>query len=121
MYEFQLIMEFTSLFQVEQLYMGNSRNDMNETIFNLFRDSLFTEILTSERMIIEHAMLVAVLHSNIGSEIGAYFLQHSVTEFKKALEQDYLSVENKDINNILTFIMHLYNFQVRITNVHVEN
>ncbi|KAK6628071.1 hypothetical protein RUM44_010553 [Polyplax serrata] len=98
--------------QVEQLYMGNSRNDMNETIFNLFRDSLFTEILTSERMIIEHAMLVAVLHSNIGSEIGAYFLQHSVTEFKKALEQDYLSVENKDINNILTFIMHLYNFQL---------
>ena len=91
--------------------MGNSRNDMNETLCTLFQDSLFTEISTPERLIMEHAMLISVLHANVGSEIGAHFLQFTVIKFKKLLD-DNVSVENKEINNILIFIMHLYNFQV---------
>lgn len=91
--------------------MANSRNDMNETLCDLFQDSLFTDILTPERLITEHAMLIAVLHANIGSEIGAHFLQYTVLKFIKVLESD-LSVDNKELNNLLTFILHLYNFQV---------
>lgn len=84
---------------------------MNESLCNLFSDSLFTEISTPERLITEHAMLIAVLHANVGSEIGAHFLQFTIVEFMKELETQP-PVENKKINNVLLFITHMYNFQV---------
>lgn len=96
--------------------MANSRNDMNETLCELFYESLISEVLTPERLITEHAMLVAILHGNIGSEVSAHFLQHMVTNLDKLLKED-LHVEDKRVNNLLLFIMHLYNFRVSITAV----
>lgn len=56
--------------QIEDLYMNNSRNDMNETLTNLLLDSLVTRVLTPERLLMEHVMLVAILHANVGTEVG---------------------------------------------------
>lgn len=56
--------------QIENLYMNNSRNDMNETLTNLLLDSLVSAVLTPERLLLEHVMLVAILHANVGTEIG---------------------------------------------------
>ena len=89
--------------------MGNSRNDMNETLCTLFQDSLFTEISTPERLIMEHAMLISVLHANVGSEIGAHFLQFTVIKFKKLYTILYKLVFS------FVFIISIYNDSLVVT------
>lgn len=56
--------------QIENLYMNNSRNNMNETLTNLLLDSLLSSVLTPERLLVEHVMLIAILHANVGTEVG---------------------------------------------------
>lgn len=55
---------------MDQLYLQNSRNDMNETLVKLSFESLIQRALVPERLIIEHTMLVAALHANVGVEVG---------------------------------------------------
>lgn len=102
------------ILQIEQLYMSHSRNEINETMKDLYTEAIVTEVLTPERLIAEHAMLIAILHGNIGSEVGAYFLQSAVSQFDKMMKGGEIAVEDKRINNLLLFIMQLYNFQVMI-------
>lgn len=58
--------------QIEELYMNNSRNDMNETLTNLMLESLVSEVITPERLLIEHILLISILHANVGTEVGKY-------------------------------------------------
>ena len=52
--------------------MSHSRNNMNESLTDLLFDSLVVPVLTPERLIMEHAMLVTILHANVGTEVGGY-------------------------------------------------
>ena len=56
--------------QVEALYLENSRADVNETMTSLILESLVTPVLSPERIVAETVMLIAILHSNVGTEIG---------------------------------------------------
>lgn len=56
--------------QIEERYMNNSRNDMNDTLTSLILDSLVTPILTPERLLLEHVLLITILHANVGTEVG---------------------------------------------------
>lgn len=60
--------------QIETLYMNNSRNDMSETLTSLLLESLVSTVLTPERLLMEHMLLIAVLHANVGSEVGEFIL-----------------------------------------------
>ena len=52
--------------------MENSRNDMNTTLMDFFTSSVVSEVLTPERLLLEHVLLVTVLHANVGSEVGTW-------------------------------------------------
>lgn len=52
--------------------MSHSRNNMNEALTDLLFESLVAQVITPERLIMEHAMLVAILHANVGTEVGEY-------------------------------------------------
>ncbi|KAF5270160.1 hypothetical protein FQR65_LT05640 [Abscondita terminalis] len=97
--------------QIEGLYMNNSRNDMNDTLTSLLLDSLVTPILTPERLLLEHVLLVAILHANIGTEVGAHFLQTAVKKFDVLFKEEQ-SGENKMLGNIVLVIAQLYNFKI---------
>lgn len=57
--------------------MSHSRNSVNESLTDLLFESLVAEVITPERLIMEHAMLVAILHANVGTEVGqCLLLQH---------------------------------------------
>lgn len=58
--------------QIENLYMNNSRNDMSETLTGLIVESLVSEVITPERLLIEHVVLIIVLHANVGTEVGKF-------------------------------------------------
>ncbi|XP_043254608.1 nucleolar MIF4G domain-containing protein 1 homolog [Colletes gigas] len=97
--------------QIEEMYMTHSRNNMNHMLSNLAFEALVAHVLTPDRLVCEHMMLIAILHANVGVEIGAHFLETLVKKFVKTMEvpQD---VENKELDNVILMISHLYNFKV---------
>lgn len=98
---------------IEKLYMNNSRFDMNNTITQLIFDALVSNVLVKERMVLEHTMLLAVLHTNVGTEIGAHFLQTVINTFDKYVRSiEILDVENKELDNIVFILSHLYTFKI---------
>lgn len=60
--------------QIEELYMNNSRNDMNDSLTTLIMESLVGPILTPERLLVEHILLISILHANVGTEVGRYLI-----------------------------------------------
>ncbi|KAF3422572.1 hypothetical protein E2986_02446 [Frieseomelitta varia] len=97
--------------QVEAMYMTNSRNNMNEVLSRLVIESLVSHVITPDRLISEHMMLIVILHANIGIEVGAHFLEKLVKQFTETLEKSQ-DVANKELDNIVLMISHLYNFKV---------
>ena len=91
--------------------MSNSRNDMNEVIAKLMMESIVAPVITPDRLIAEHMMLVAVLHANVGTEVGAHFLLTVVKKLDEMMKTPQ-EVENKEMDNIILIISHLYNFKV---------
>lgn len=53
--------------------MTNSRNETNQTLFDLLCAALVRHSLTPERVVLEHVLLIAILHANVGSEIGTSY------------------------------------------------
>lgn len=58
--------------QVEDLYRKHSNNDMNSVLNMTLCESVISPFPTPERLVMEHAMLVAYLHGNVGTEVGEW-------------------------------------------------
>lgn len=119
---------------IDNLYMQNPRYDMNLTLTSLIFDSLVSNVLAPERMVLEHMMLIAALHANVGSEVGelhddinllvlfeffhfhpsgAHFLQSMIEKFSSMLTSLHeYDVEDKQLDNIVFIICHMYTFKV---------
>ncbi|XP_076183118.1 nucleolar MIF4G domain-containing protein 1 [Ptiloglossa arizonensis] len=97
--------------QIEEMYMAHSRHNMNHMLSNLVFEALISHVIIPDRLICEHMILVTILHANVGAEIGAHFLEKLVKQFIEMMEvaQD---VENKNLDNVILMISHLYNFKV---------
>lgn len=98
---------------IENLYNSNARHDVNETLTQIITDSLISNVLAADRIVLEQMLLIATLHANIGSEIGAFFLQVVIEKFDKMFQHiDSLSVENKELDNVIFIICHLYTYRL---------
>lgn len=94
---------------IEKLYMNNSRHNMNQTLTKLFKEALIQSTLTNERMVQEYMVLLSYLHAQIGTEIGAHFLQVFIEEYDKLLTEQ-INVEDKRLNNVLMILCYMYIF-----------
>ncbi|KAK9883543.1 hypothetical protein WA026_001718 [Henosepilachna vigintioctopunctata] len=97
--------------QIEQLYMSHSRNDMNETLTNLILESVVSNVICPERLLMGNVLLIVILHANIGTEVGAHFLQTIVSKFSNNLNIE-VPVEDKNFDNIVMVLAQLYNFKL---------
>ncbi|XP_075164735.1 nucleolar MIF4G domain-containing protein 1 homolog [Haematobia irritans] len=98
---------------IEELYMKNSRFNMNETLNKLLQEALISKVMSNERMVQEHMVLLAYLHAHIGSEIGAHFLQMFIELFDSFLkDQDRLEPEDKRLNNVVLLLSYMYIFKI---------
>ncbi|XP_058456989.1 nucleolar MIF4G domain-containing protein 1 homolog [Malaya genurostris] len=99
--------------ELENLYMQHSRFDMNSTLTNLIIGAIVSPSLSSEKMVLEHTLLITILHANVGSEVGSHFLEVVVERFNKIVQQiETLKVEDKTLDNFLLVLCHLYTFQI---------
>lgn len=95
--------------QLEELYMSRSRKDMNDTLTEVLLAACVTPALMPDRLLMEHVLLVSVLHHAVGLEVGAHFLETVVREFDKHYKNPS---DGKECDNLIAIIAHLYNFQV---------
>nr|XP_030120133.3 nucleolar MIF4G domain-containing protein 1 [Taeniopygia guttata] len=95
--------------QMEELYMANSRKDMNDILTDILMNACVTAVAMPARLMMEHVLLVSILHHNVGIEVGAHFLEAVVKKFDELCKSD---AEGKECENLLTLIAHLYNFHV---------
>ncbi|XP_022115975.2 nucleolar MIF4G domain-containing protein 1 homolog [Pieris rapae] len=96
---------------IENLYLSNSRNSVNTALTQLWLDVTVSVALTPDRMVAEHAALVSVLHANVGSEIGAHFLEVLSKKFD-CMMMDPQPVEDKRLDNLVSCLAHLYSFKI---------
>lgn len=95
--------------QLEELYMSCSRKDMNDTLTEVLLAACVTPALMPDRLLMEHVLLVSVLHHAVGLEVGANFLETVVRKFDELYKNPS---DSKECDNLIAIIAHLYNFQV---------
>ncbi|KAH8379577.1 hypothetical protein KR009_005789 [Drosophila setifemur] len=106
---------------IEALYMKNSRYNMNETLTKLLQEALLGPTKTNERMVQEHMVLLTYLHAQIGSEIGAHFLQTFVELFDGYVKNiQTLEIEDKSLNNLVLILCYMYLFRIYELNLLME-
>ncbi|XP_077978502.1 nucleolar MIF4G domain-containing protein 1-like [Glandiceps talaboti] len=98
--------------QIEELYLKHSRNDMSETLSSLIFEVCISHTATPERLAMEHMMLLSLLHSKVGSEVGAHFLQNLAKKLNDVYQQNDNYGEGKECDNVVLLFAHLYNFKV---------
>lgn len=98
---------------IENLFGTNARHDVNSTLTEVILNSLISNVLASERLVLEQTLLIATLHANIGSEIGAFFLQVIVEKFDAMFKDiDSINVGNKSVDNAILIICHLFTYRL---------
>lgn len=95
--------------QLEELYMTNSRKDMSDTLSAVILNSCITPAKMPDRLMMEHVLLLSILHHTVGIEVGAHILETVVKQFH---DQHEHITDSKECDNLLIFIGHLYNFHV---------
>lgn len=55
--------------QLEALYMSRSRKDMNDTLTEVLLAACVTPALMPNRLLMEHVLLVSILHHTVGLEV----------------------------------------------------
>ncbi|XP_023321469.1 nucleolar MIF4G domain-containing protein 1 [Eurytemora carolleeae] len=99
--------------QIENMYSSNSRNDMNQTLYNLIYLATVSPVLTPERLVMEYIMLITILHANIGSEVGAHFIEEFVRAFNNKYSSTDLTGESgKELDNIILLLSYIFNFRM---------
>lgn len=100
--------------EIDNLYMKNSRHDMNSTLSALICDALISRALAPERMVMEHSLLIAALHANVGIEVAANLLENLVDRFNQMMKNgiEQYDVEDKTLDNIIFILCHMYTFKV---------
>ncbi|XP_067871109.1 nucleolar MIF4G domain-containing protein 1 [Heterodontus francisci] len=95
--------------QLEEFYMTNSRKDMNDTLTDVLLAACVTPALMPNRLMMEHVLLISILHHNVGIEVGAHVLEVIVKQFDEHSRTDS---ETKECDNLISLIAHFYNFHV---------
>nr|CBN82042.1 Nucleolar MIF4G domain-containing protein 1 [Dicentrarchus labrax] len=95
--------------QLEELYMSCSRKDMNDTLTEVLLAACVTPALMPDRLLMEHVLLISVLHHTVGIEVGAHFLETVVRKFDEVYK---IPSESKECDNLVAIVGYLYNFQV---------
>lgn len=55
--------------QLDELYMANSRKDMNETLTDVLMNACVAATAMPARLMMEHVLLVSILHHTVGIEV----------------------------------------------------
>ena len=73
--------------EIEDMYRHQSRAYLSEALTEIVLHACIAPMSVPERLVMEHVMLIALLHNNVGSEVGEYalvyrmYLRHLVLKY----------------------------------------
>lgn len=91
------------------IFASNSHNEVKQLLFSEIFNSLVVGYRLPDRLIIEYAVFLALIHTTVSSEISSYFIEHFVVKF---LEMVAALPEGKSLENLIILLAELYNFKV---------
>uniref|UniRef100_K1QBK5 Nucleolar MIF4G domain-containing protein 1 n=1 Tax=Magallana gigas TaxID=29159 RepID=K1QBK5_MAGGI len=97
--------------QIEAVYRDNSRAEVTEALSAIVINACVSVSITPERLAMEMMLLVTVLHGNIGTEVGAMFLQTLAQKYKSVRNHGN-RLEDKSLDNAVMLFAFLYTFKV---------
>uniref|UniRef100_A0A0K0F682 MI domain-containing protein n=1 Tax=Strongyloides venezuelensis TaxID=75913 RepID=A0A0K0F682_STRVS len=89
----------------------SSKNDVKRLTFNLLLQAIDKNYEMADRMIMEYAAFLTIIHSTISSEITFYIIEHLVCDFVERIKKK-INDEDHRLNNIGRFFCNLYNFKI---------
>nr|XP_013007743.1 nucleolar MIF4G domain-containing protein 1 isoform X2 [Cavia porcellus] len=93
--------------QLEELYMAHSRKDMSDTLTATLMDACVTSSTMPSRLMMEHVLLVSILHHTVGIEVGACFLEAVSLLIFDILKKLVETFTEKDIELILLMLKNV--------------
>ncbi|CEF66494.1 MIF4G-like, type 3 domain and Initiation factor eIF-4 gamma, MA3 domain and MIF4-like, type 1/2/3 domain and Armadillo-type fold domain-containing protein [Strongyloides ratti] len=96
-----------------------SKNDVKRLTYKLLLQAIDKNYEMADRMIMEYAAFLTIMHSTISNEITFYIIEHLVCDFVKRIKQ---KIDNEEYRlcNIGRFLGNLYNFKVINANFLIE-
>lgn len=97
--------------EIVDLFQTYSMFSMNEGLTICIKDLIIkNEYFSPLKLVCELAMLITILHCKIGDEVGGHMIHSFIKELDSLICNKIL--DNKRIDNVMAFILHLYGCDV---------
>lgn len=96
---------------IESLYGVSARAELTSALTQVVLDATLLPTRAPPRVLTDVALLTAVLHCRIGSEVMAAFLQELVDRYHQLFADARLPEAGKQLDNALLLLAQLYNFK----------
>jgi nucleolar MIF4G domain-containing protein 1 len=95
--------------QIEDIFKQNSRHEVNEALWSCITSSLIDlDHCAPNKLTTEVSILLSILHSTIGEEVGGHAIHTLIRQFDECLKQTDQLNDSKKIDNLVLIIINLY-------------
>ncbi|RWS25029.1 nucleolar MIF4G domain-containing protein 1-like protein [Leptotrombidium deliense] len=95
--------------QIEDIFKTNSLYEVCQSVVKCITGLIVKEVCVSpQKLISEVSMLIAVLHNNVGEEVGGHVLHSLVKTLDDELTSSANQLESKTLDNIIALICNIY-------------
>jgi len=98
---------------IESMYGESARAELTSALTRVILDATLLPSRAPSRVVTDVALLLAVIHCRIGSEVTAAFLHELIHRYHALFTGAGTPDAGKQIDNALLLLAQLYNFKVR--------
>uniref|UniRef100_A0AAF5Q4Z4 MI domain-containing protein n=2 Tax=Wuchereria bancrofti TaxID=6293 RepID=A0AAF5Q4Z4_WUCBA len=91
------------------IFARKGHNEVKQLLFFEITNSVDVGYRLPDRLIIEYAVFIALVHTTVSAEVSAYFVENYIV---KLLETVAALPEGKSLENLTVLLAELYNFKV---------
>ncbi|VDN91557.1 unnamed protein product [Brugia pahangi] len=91
------------------IFARKGHNEVKQLLFFEITNSVDVGYRLPDRLIIEYAVFIALIHTTVSVEVSAYFVENYIV---KLLETVAALPEGKSLENLTVLLAELYNFKV---------
>uniref|UniRef100_F1KUD3 Nucleolar MIF4G domain-containing protein 1 n=1 Tax=Ascaris suum TaxID=6253 RepID=F1KUD3_ASCSU len=99
----------SSVKSVGDMFASYAHNDVKEVLFDALYKSAAVGYRLPDRILIEYALFIALLHSTVSVEISSYFVENFILRFVGVVSSP---PDDKSLENISILLAEMYNFKV---------
>ncbi|CAG9538366.1 unnamed protein product [Cercopithifilaria johnstoni] len=91
------------------IFTSRRHNEVKQLLFSEIISSVDVGYRLPDRIIIEYAVFIALIHATVSAEVSAYFIENFIV---KLLEMVVVLPDGKSLENLCVLLAELYNFRV---------